>query len=542
MRPGVAFALVLFVVVGKADRAKGDVCRVRSEQVPNLRQIGRPPMCYAVFALLVAAVEDDHDRRVGLPLLERLAEQTLPVCREGRRVRQRHAAAVKLRDSVVVAIDTLGHDRHTRPSRHFRPRFCAEEAAREHSETRRGTRPHLSLSRQFFSLQMTLNVPLPMIGRARRASSTALVGVFNAAHPGDVAALSDWLEQLPAGARLRAVLGKTEGNGCVNDFTRAYASEAVRAAIASAPNHGHAAAAAASVVMSGGTEGVLSPHLIAFADVAAPPGVSGGLAIGVARTRELHPEEIGTSAQVVATRTAVEAACADAGLAPSAVRYAQIKCPLLTAERIAAARDARGAVCATDDAYFSMALSRGASALGVAVATGELRGDAAAAALADSSVIARDFRLESAVAAASAGVELMCSEVMVLGEREAAPGESGGDGALRAATAVMADALDVPSVLESLEARGLRSKHGQLDEDARRRVVAVLAKADPAPSVRGRRTTMATDSDIHATRHARAALGGALAAAFGDARLFVSGGAEHQGPPGGGPVVVIYRG
>ena len=542
MRPGVAFALVLFVVVGKADRAKGDVCRVRSEQVPNLRQIGRPPMCYAVFALLVAAVEDDHDRRVGLPLLERLAEQTLPVCREGRRVRQRHAAAVKLRDSVVVAIDTLGHDRHTRPSRHFRPRFCAEEAAREHSETRRGTRPHLSLSRQFFLQQVTLNVPLPMIGRARRASSTALVGVFNAAHPGDVAALSDWLEQLPAGARLRAVLGKTEGNGCVNDFTRAYASEAVRAAIASAPNHGHAAAAAASVVMSGGTEGVLSPHLIAFADVAAPPGVSGGLAIGVARTRELHPEEIGTSAQVVATRTAVEAACADAGLAPSAVRYAQIKCPLLTAERIAAARDARGAVCATDDAYFSMALSRGASALGVAVATGELRGDAAAAALADSSVIARDFRLESAVAAASAGVELMCSEVMVLGEREAAPGESGGDGALRAATAVMADALDVPSVLESLEARGLRSKHGQLDEDARRRVVAVLAKADPAPSVRGRRTTMATDSDIHATRHARAALGGALAAAFGDARLFVSGGAEHQGPPGGGPVVVIYRG
>ena len=152
MRPGVAFALVLFVVVGKADRAKGDVCRVRSEQVPNLRQVGRPPMCYAVFALLVAAVEDDHDRRVGLPLLERLAEQTLPVCREGRRVRQRHAAAVKLRDSVVVAIDTLGHDRHTRPSRHFRPRFCAEEAAREHSETRRGTRPHLSFSRvSFFS-------------------------------------------------------------------------------------------------------------------------------------------------------------------------------------------------------------------------------------------------------------------------------------------------------------------------------------------------------------------------------------------------------
>jgi cyanuric acid amidohydrolase len=49
------------------------------------------------------------------------------------------------------------------------------------------------------------------------------------------------------------------------------------------------------------------------------------------------------------------------------------------------------------------------------------------------------------------------------------------------------------------------------------------------------------DSDINATRHARALVGGVLAGAVGDTQLFVSGGAEHQGPDGGGPVAAIAR-
>ena len=51
---------------------------------------------------------------------------------------------------------------------------------------------------------------------------------------------------------------------------------------------------------------------------------------------------------------------------------------------------------------------------------------------------------------------------------------------------------------------------------------------------------MLSDSDINATRHARTAVGGTVACAVGDARVYVSGGAEHQGPEGGGPVCVIY--
>ena len=52
---------------------------------------------------------------------------------------------------------------------------------------------------------------------------------------------------------------------------------------------------------------------------------------------------------------------------------------------------------------------------------------------------------------------------------------------------------------------------------------------------------MGSDSDINATRHARAAVGGLLAGVFGETRLYVSGGAEHQGPEGGGPVCIVYE-
>jgi cyanuric acid amidohydrolase len=90
-----------------------------------------------------------------------------------------------------------------------------------------------------------------------------------------------------------------------------------------------------------------------------------------------------------------------------------------------------------------------------------------------------------------------------------------------------------------------------IDADAARRilarlggeVVAVLAKAEASPSgeIRGRRHTMLDDSDIHSTRHARALVGGVLAGVIGDTLLYVSGGAEHQGPAGGGPVAIIGR-
>jgi cyanuric acid amidohydrolase len=52
---------------------------------------------------------------------------------------------------------------------------------------------------------------------------------------------------------------------------------------------------------------------------------------------------------------------------------------------------------------------------------------------------------------------------------------------------------------------------------------------------------MLTDSDLQSTRHARAAVGGLLAGLVQDTAIYVSGGAESQGPPGGGSLVIVYR-
>jgi cyanuric acid amidohydrolase len=76
-----------------------------------------------------------------------------------------------------------------------------------------------------------------------------------------------------------------------------------------------------------------------------------------------------------------------------------------------------------------------------------------------------------------------------------------------------------------------------------RQLVNIFAKAEASPngSVRGFRHTMLEDTDISATRHARAAVGGLISGLSGSGAVYVSGGAEHQGPPGGGPVAVIAR-
>ena len=321
-------------------------------------------------------------------------------------------------------------------------------------------------------------------------------------------------------ASIVAIVGKTEGNGCVNDFTRGYATLALKLVLAEALGRPLAEIEKrVAIVMSGGTEGGLSPHLVVFCRETAAESVSTGprLAIGVGLTRAFRPEEIGRAAQIEETAAAVTLAMKDAGIAdPSDVHFVQIKCPLLTKERIEEAAR-RGAATATEDTYHSMGLSRGASALGVALALGEIGGAPEAA-------ICSDWSLFSRVASTSAGVELLRNEIVVLGNAQ------GWSGDLVIDHDVMQDAIDAEAarrVLARLKAE----------------TVAVLAKAEASPTgeIRGRRHTMLDDSDIHSTRHARALVGGVLAGVVGDTMLYVSGGAEHQGPAGGGPIAIIGR-
>jgi len=364
---------------------------------------------------------------------------------------------------------------------------------------------------------------------------TTSVGVFKIATsgPGDVSGL---MAMIGSGAidpaSILAILGKTEGNGGVNDFTREYAVAALCTALG--PKLGlspEAVEQRIAFVMSGGTEGVLSPHLTVFtrSEADRPAGVSGKrLGIGMAHTRDFLPEELGRSAQIIETAKAVKAAMADAGISdPADVHFVQIKCPLLTSERVEAA-NARGSKTATTSAYSSMAYSRGASALGVAVALGEISAD-----LRDQDVLHR-YDLFSKVASTSSGIELMHNVVIVLGNSESSVSE------FEIGHAVMNDAIDAPAVVSALNSVGLGIAPQTVVD---RKLVNIFAKAEASPdgSVRGSRHTMLEDTDISSTRHARAAVGGLIAGLAGTSAVYISGGAEHQGPAGGGPVAVIAR-
>jgi cyanuric acid amidohydrolase len=331
---------------------------------------------------------------------------------------------------------------------------------------------------------------------------------------------------------IRAILGKTEGNGCVNDFTRAFALAALQAALAGPLGCTPAEVSERiAIVMSGGTEGGLSPHLLVFVASTTDAPATKSLAIGTGFTRSFLPEEIGRLPQIEATAEAVTRAMASAGITdPAEVHYVQVKCPLLTSESVAAA-DGRGQSVVTDSTTKSMGYSRGASALGVALALGEVvRADLSDAA------ICRRFDLRSERASTSSGVELMHNEIVVLGNSEHWASD------FIISHRVMRDAIDMPAVIGALGDAGIAAT-GQLTEADRARVVAVLAKADPSSTgrIRGQRHIMLDDSDISATRHARALVGGVLAGLIGRTDLFVSGGAEHQGPDGGGPVAIIAR-
>ena len=358
------------------------------------------------------------------------------------------------------------------------------------------------------------------------------------AGPGDVSGIVRLIDGGALDPReIVAIMGKTEGNGCVNDFTREYATAALAGCLAQRLDLPVAEVERRiAFVMSGGTEGVLSPHMTVFTrrETTEKSGTQKRLSIGIAHTRDFLPEELGRRAQIDETARAVTVAMADAGITQTAdVHFVQIKCPLLTVERMRAAHS-RGQTVVTEDAYASMGYSRGASALGVAVALGELRSELSEA-LSEAAVLT-DWGAYSSVASTSAGIELMCNVVIVMGNSPQSASR------YTIGHAVMNDAIDLNAVISAFHDAGLEVSAAG-GAAARERLVNVFAKAEAAPSgeVRGARHTMLDDSDINSTRHARAAVGGLIAGVAGTGLVYVSGGAEHQGPPGGGPIAVIAR-
>ena len=277
--------------------------------------------------------------------------------------------------------------------------------------------------------------------------------------------------------------------------------------------------------MSGGTEGVMTPHVTVFTRSHggdSESNTSKRLAAGIARTHTIPPSEIGRMGQVRRTRDAVEAAIADANIDSNRdVAYVQVRCPLLTSDQIATADEHDTPLCVSET-LDSMAYSRGASALGVGVATNEF--DLAEL---NTETICTDSSYFSMVASTSAGSELTRSEVLMLGNSTAATSK------YTIGSAVMEDALDTSAIEGAIEEGA-----GALDMD---NVVNIFAKVQASSSgtICGRRHVIKNDSDIPATRHARSAVSSIIGAVTGDPLAYVSEGAEHQGPDGGGPVAAL---
>lgn len=332
-----------------------------------------------------------------------------------------------------------------------------------------------------------------------------------------------------------AVLAKTEGNGCVNDFTRGFSTFVFKNYLAKKMHvDEQTVASKVAFVMSGGTEGVMTPHAMIFTRKDVDSTVESkekGLVANVGFTRDFLPEEIGTLTMVEEVERVVKNLIEESGIENNEdVHFVQIKCPLLTSDRISDAKR-RGKSVVVDDTYKSMGYSRGASALGVATALGEVDKEQ----VKEQSIL-NDWSLYSSVASTSAGVELLNCEVILMGNSKKSVSK------FAIGHSVMKDAIDLNSVLEAIKNSGL-DIDGLPTEQQKSKIVNVLAKAEASPDgeVRGRRNTMLTDSDINHTRQARAVVNGVIASIVGDPMVYVSGGAEHQGPAGGGPISVIIE-
>jgi cyanuric acid amidohydrolase len=345
------------------------------------------------------------------------------------------------------------------------------------------------------------------------------------ASPDDVSALEKLIDAGEVSpADIVAVIGKTEGNGGANDFTRGYATLAFRLLLARKLGvEFDAVVRRVAFVWSGGTEGVLSPHATIFTRTdETSPSREPRLVLGIADTRTLSPEEVGTTVHVRLVADAVREAFRQAGIVnPADAHYVQVKGPLLTGAAISDA-DSRGATVVTRDPNGSKVFARGAMGLGVALALGEIEDSQ----LSDV-MIGRKLDLFSAVASTSAGGELKACEVLLFGN---APGSASD---FRIGHSVLKDVIDAAGVRAAIENAG----------EPTAGIAAVFAKAEASPTgrVRGWRNTMLSDADINYERHARAALGAVIASVTGDPAIFVSGGTEHQCAPGEAPIAAIVR-
>ena len=354
------------------------------------------------------------------------------------------------------------------------------------------------------------------------------VPIHSVADASELAKLID--DGVMEASRVIAIIGKTEGNGGVNDYTRIIADRAFREVLVEkgAPED---QVRQVPIVWSGGTDGVISPHATIFATVPADKAEKSDdlrLTVGFAMSEPIKPEEIGYVAMVKKVADGVKAAMEKAGITDTAdVHYVQTKTPLLTIHTIRDAKS-RGMKVWTEHTHESMDLSNGTTGLGVAVALGEIE-------MPTDADVMHNRDLYSSVASCSSGVELDQAQIVVVGNTR------GIGGRYRIGHSVMQDALDQDGIWEAIKSAGLDLPERPHWTDLDGRLVNVFLKCEVSQdgTVHGRRNAMLDDSDVHWHRQIKSAVGGVTASVTGDPAVFVSVSAAHQGPEGGGPVAAI---
>ena len=344
------------------------------------------------------------------------------------------------------------------------------------------------------------------------------------------------LEKLVKEGRLRAddviaVTGKTEG-WQAGETSRVDADRAIRGFLL---EHGTRPASAIDqvpMVFTTGGIGILTPHVVLYTRTRARPSSdpAGRLAMGVARSELIRPEWMATTRIVQANVAAIEAAAADAGIAPRAIEYVVGKAYYPSQADLAAARAAGHAIPEFEDkALFRKA--SGAAGLAVAVAADGL-------AMPKAEEIGSEFSLWSGKVAVSAnewepvGGSGPQTQLMAFGNRP------GAGGRLRIGHSAMNDALDVEALTRALRRAGLDVGPGPLSPEHRKRVVAVYVKFSMPTGglLRGRRQIV---ENPQYGNQVKAALGGMFSSVLQDNLVWISASATHQGPAGGGTVAAI---
>lgn len=366
------------------------------------------------------------------------------------------------------------------------------------------------------------------------------VGVFRLpmAAPEDVSGLKTLLEtQQIEAADIVAIIAQTEGTGYARGYTSLCFQLLLAEYLKSSPQ---AVFDRIPMMMIGLCGGLMSPHYTIFTRRAIPDTSPGDLptdkdkrlTIGTANTRVLQPEEYGTLTQIKLVAEAVQAAVADAGITDLAdIHCVEVKCPAMTPARLSDAAQ-RGVSVVSNHLGQASALSKGASALGIALALGEVP-----EAKLSHDVINQDRTLFTNRGSVSAGGEQSACRILVMGNTEQSISR------YRVGHGVMTDQLDTVGIYAALSEAGI-SISQPLSPEQQQRIVQMFVNcgADAVGAVRDRRHTIHSDFlSGYAGIVAKAVANAVVASVVGDPMILASAGNEHQGAPGSNLVAAIVE-